>query len=109
MVALNAKTGNVDGSERWLRIDDDSERQTENNDGYECQNWEAMMALNAKHENDDGFNRRNWVALNVETDEWWWLRTPRQEMSMALNVDWEVMMNAKLKIVMALNAKAEKR
>ena len=40
MMAPNAKTGNVDGSERWLRIDDDSERQTENSDGYECQNWE---------------------------------------------------------------------
>ena len=27
MMALNAETGNVDGSERWLRSDDGSERQ----------------------------------------------------------------------------------
>ena len=41
-----------------LRNDDDSERQTENSDGYECQNWEAMMALNAKTENSDGSERQ---------------------------------------------------
>ena len=37
-----------------LRSDDGSERQTENSDGSEHQNWEAMMALNAKTEKDDG-------------------------------------------------------
>ena len=40
MMALNAKTENSDGSER--------------------QNWEAMMALNAKTENSDGSERQNW-------------------------------------------------
>ena len=44
MMALNAE----------LRSDDGSERQTENSDGSECHNWEAMMALNAKTEKDDG-------------------------------------------------------
>ena len=41
-----------------LRSDDDSERQTENSDGSEGQNWEAMMALNAKTEKNDGSERQ---------------------------------------------------
>ena len=41
-----------------LRSDDDYERQTENSDGSERQNWEAMMALNAKTENDDDSERQ---------------------------------------------------
>ena len=31
----------------------------ENDDGFECRNWEAMVALNAKTENDDDSERRN--------------------------------------------------
>ena len=55
-----------------LRSDDDSKCQTENSDGSECQNWETIMALNAKTENDDGSERQNWeatlMALNAETE-----------------------------------------
>ena len=32
--------------------------ETEKNDGFERQNWEAMMALNAKIKNDNGSKRR---------------------------------------------------
>ena len=69
MMAPNAKTGNVNGSERWLRSDEGSERQTENSDGYECQNWEAMMALNAK--------LKIVMVMNAKTERQWWLRTPK--------------------------------
>ena len=111
--ALNADT------EKWrlwtpkLKSDEDgSERQYWEVMGMALEHryWEMMgMALNADTEkwwlwtpNEDAM-----MALNAKTDEWWWLRTPRLEMSMALNADWEVMtaLNAKLKIVMALNAK----
>ena len=95
-----------------LRSDDGSERQTENSDGSERQNWKAMMALNAKTKlkivmalNTDS-EQRWWLwtprlemsmALNTDTEQRWWLWTSRLEMSMALNVDWEVMttLNAK--------------
>ena len=74
MMAPNAETGNVDGSERWLRSDD--ERQTENSDGYECQNWEAMMALNAKLKIVMmALNAKLKIvtALNAKTEKRWWL------------------------------------
>ena len=60
--------------------------ETEKNDGFERQNWEAMMALNAKikndngskrrTENDDGSKRRSREAmmpLNAEIEKRWWL------------------------------------
>ena len=40
--------------------------ETENGDGCECQNWEAMVALNAE----------TWeamMALNAEIEKQWWL------------------------------------
>ena len=59
-----------------MRSDEGSERQTEYSDGYECQNWEVMMALNTKTENDDGSERQT---------EKWWLGTPNEDAVMALN------------------------
>ena len=70
----------VNGDDFWmskLRSDEKgSERRTENSDGSECQNWKAMMALNAKTENDDGSERQT---------EKWWLGTPNEDAVMALN------------------------
>ena len=72
--------------------------------GSEHQNWEAMMALNAKTENDDGSERQNW--------KWWWLlisklRNGDRSERQVVNADdfecrsWEM--------VMTLSTKTEKR
>ena len=63
MMTLNTK----------LKSDDDSERQTENSDGSECQNWEAIVTLNAETENDDGSQRQteNKDGSEHQTDKWW--------------------------------------
>ena len=93
VMALNATLKNSD---------DGSERQTENSDGSEHQNWEAMMALNAKLKSDDGSERQNWEVmktLNVETED------------ATLNVDLKTDDGSERRtenMVMALNAEAEK-
>ena len=69
MVALNAELQGNDGSERQLRCDDGSERQSD----------EWTTALNVERKTNNGFERQNWesmVALNTERSETW-LWTPK--------------------------------
>ena len=80
-----------------LKNDDGSERQTENSDGSERQNWEAMMALNAKTENDDGSEHRI---------EKWWLGTQNENAVMALNAKTG---NATLKVKLRSKNGSERR
>ena len=110
MMTLSVELKTDDGSERqterrwWLwtpklRDDNGSEHQTENADGFECRDWEEivalkskwkiLMALNAetkkwwrlwtsKLRSGDNFERRDWeeiVALNAKAEKWWWLWT----------------------------------
>ena len=78
VMAPNAKTGNVDVSERWLRSDDGSERQTENSDGSE--RWlRSDDGSERQTENSDGSELQNWkamMALDAKTEKRWWLWTP---------------------------------
>ena len=82
-----------------LRSDDSSERQNENSDGSECQNWEAMMAPNAKTEkwwrlwtpklrSDEGSERQTENSDGYECQNWEVITTPNAETEDAtLNVD----------------------
>ena len=85
-----------------------------------------MMTLNAKIENDDGSECQNWeamMALNVETEKRWWLWMPNLRSDDGFeHQNWEAMtaLNAKLgsdggserqnwEAIMTLNARIEKR
>ena len=73
-------------------------------DGFEHQNWKAMMALNAKTENsDDGSKRQTENSDGSKHQNW--------KAMMALNAKPKIVMmalNAKLRIVVTtLNAETE--
>ena len=82
-MVLKAKTENNDGFERRTKNNDGSEHRTENVDGSERWNWKWWWLWTPKLRRGGGSERRNWEAM------------------MALK--------AELKMLMALNAEAEKR
>ena len=70
MVALNAKTGNVDGSKRWLRSDDDSERQTEDSDDDDSERQ-------TENSGKDSERRNRGCNSEYRSENRQWLWTPK--------------------------------
>ena len=93
------------------------------NDGTECWNWEEMVALNTEDEKMVALNAKteNMMALNAKMENEQWLWMPKWKMNndserqneneqWLWTPNWEeiLTLNAKLWMLMTLNAEAEK-